>query len=104
MSGMSPDEFQNYLGLLSRLLRLRTTEREAIEEELRVHLEERFAALSAQGIEPKRAVSMALAEFGDAAALAAEFAAVIESGLDDQGNLRAEQDDSGGHPLPPREC
>lgn len=74
--GMTPEEFQNYLGLLSRMLRLRATEREAIEEELRSHLEERLAALTAQGIEPARAVSMALAEFGDAAALAAEFTAV----------------------------
>jgi len=74
--GMSPEEFQNYIGLLSRLLRLRATERGAIEEELRSHLEERLAALTAEGIEPARAVSMALAEFGDAAALAAEFTAV----------------------------
>ncbi len=74
--GMSPEEFQNYLGLLSRLLRLKTTEREAIAEELRSHLEERLAALTAEGIEPTRAISMALAEFGDAAALAAEFTAV----------------------------
>jgi len=73
---MSPEEFQNYLGLLSRLLRLRATERESIEEELRSHLEERLAALTAEGIEPARAISMALAEFGDAAALAAEFTAV----------------------------
>ncbi|MGA2798588.1 MAG: permease prefix domain 1-containing protein [Thermoguttaceae bacterium] len=76
IGGMSPEEFQNYLGLLSRLLRLKATERESIEEELRSHLEERLAALTAQGIEPARAVSMALAEFGDAAALAAEFTAV----------------------------
>jgi hypothetical protein len=76
IGGMSPEEFQNYLGLLSRLLRLRATERESIEEELRSHLEERLAALTAEGIEPARAISMALAEFGDAAALAAEFTAV----------------------------
>jgi hypothetical protein len=74
--GMSPEEFQNYLGLLSRLLRLKDAERESIEEELRSHLEERLAVLTAQGIEPTRAVSMALAEFGDAAALAAEFTAI----------------------------
>ena len=71
IGGMSPEEFQNYLGLLSRLLRLKSTERESIEEELRSHLEERLAALTAEGIEPARAISMALAEFGDAAALAA---------------------------------
>lgn len=76
VGGMSPEEFRNYLGLLSRLLRLKATERESIEEELRSHLEERLAALTAKGIEPARAVSMALAEFGDAAALAAEFTAV----------------------------
>jgi hypothetical protein len=76
IGGMSSEEFQNYLGLLSRLLRLRAKERESIEEELRSHLEERLAALTAEGIEPARAVSMALAEFGDAAALAAEFTAV----------------------------
>jgi hypothetical protein len=76
MGGMSQQEFQNYLGLLGRLLRLRTAQRKAIEDELRAHMEERFAALSSQGIEPEQAVSMALAEFGDAAALAAEFTAI----------------------------
>jgi uncharacterized membrane protein YgcG len=76
IGGMSHEEFQNYLGLLSRLLRLGAKERESIEEELLSHLEDRLAALSAKGIEPARAVSMALAEFGDAAALAAEFTAV----------------------------
>jgi hypothetical protein len=74
--GMSPEEFQNYLGLLSRLLRLKVDERESIADELRSHLEERLAVLTAQGIEQTRAISMALAEFGDAAALAAEFTAV----------------------------
>jgi hypothetical protein len=73
---MSPEEFQNYLGLLGRLLRLKATQCKAIEEELRSHLEERLSALTAEGVEPTRAVSMALAEFGDAAALAAEFTAV----------------------------
>jgi len=76
MDGMSQREFQDYLGLLGRLLRLRTAQRKAIEEELRAHMEERFAALTSQGIRPEQAVSMALAEFGDAAALAAEFTAI----------------------------
>ncbi len=74
--GMTHREFQGYLGLLSRMLRLRAAQREGVEDELRAHMEERFAALSAQGIEPEQAVSMALAEFGDAAALAAEFSAI----------------------------
>ena len=51
-------------------------QREAIAEELRGHLEERLAALAAKSVEPQEAVSMALAEFGDAAALAAEFSAI----------------------------
>jgi len=76
MDRMSQREFRNYLGLLGRLLRLRTGQRKAIEEELRTHMEERFAALTSQGIEAEQAVSMALAEFGDAAALAAEFTAI----------------------------
>jgi hypothetical protein len=82
MGGISHGEFQNYVGLLGRLLRLRTAQRKAIEDELRAHMEERFAALSSQGIEPEQAISMALAEFGDAAVTnlrsvpAAEFTAI----------------------------
>ncbi len=75
---MSSEQFQDYLGLLSRLLRLKAAQREAIEAELRTHLEERFAALTSEGIGPQRAISMALAEFGDAAALAAQFSAVAK--------------------------
>lgn len=80
MSGeMTPREFQNYLALLGRLLRLGKGQREAIAEELRSHLEERLAALAEQGVAPDEAVSTALAEFGDAAALAAEFSAVFSA-------------------------
>jgi hypothetical protein len=73
---MTSDEFENYLTLLSRMLQLRSGQNEAIAEELRVHLEERFGELTAQGVEPKKAVSIALSEFGDAAALAAKFAEI----------------------------
>ena len=76
MGRVSHGEFQEYLGLLGRLLRLRTTRRTAIEDELRTHMEERFAALTGQGLEPEQAIRMALAEFGDAATLAAEFSAI----------------------------
>lgn len=75
---LSPREFDDYVGLLGRLLRLRASQREAIAEELRVHLEERFAALTGQGVEPRQAISMALAEFGDAAALAVQFSSVAK--------------------------
>lgn len=78
-SQMSPREFRDYLTLLGRLLRLRASQREAIAEELRGHLEERLAALAAQGVEPQEAISTALAEFGDAAALAAEFSAISKA-------------------------
>jgi len=74
--GISPHEFDDYVGLLSRLLKLRVSQREAISEELRLHLEERFAALTEQGVAPREAISTALAEFGDAAALAAQFSSV----------------------------
>ncbi len=73
---MTNDEFENYLTLLSRMLQLRSGQNEAIAEELRVHLEERFGELTAQGVEPKKAVSIALSEFGDAAALASKFAEI----------------------------
>ncbi len=75
---MSNEEFQNYVALLGGLLRLAPAQREAIEDELRAHMEERFAALTARGIGPDRAISMALAEFGDAAALADQFSAVAK--------------------------
>lgn len=73
---ISPREFDDYVGLLSKLLKLRTSQREAISDELRLHLEERFAALTEQGVAPQKAISLALAEFGDAAALAAQFSSV----------------------------
>ena len=75
---MSHEEFQNYVAFLGGLLRLGPAQREAVEDELRAHMEERFAALTARGIGPDRAISMALAEFGDAAALAAQFSAVAK--------------------------
>ena len=75
---MSNEEFRNYAALLGSLLRLGPTQREAIEDELRAHMEERFTALTAQGIGPDRAISMAVAEFGDAAALATQFSAVAK--------------------------
>ncbi len=73
---MSPDEFRDYLRLLTSLLRLSRHQQAAIAEELRSHLEARFDDLIQQGIDPQQAVSTALAEFGDAAALAAELSAI----------------------------
>lgn len=70
---MSDHEFENYLTLISRFLRLSRTQREAIGEELRDHFESRLAELIDAGKSHHDAVRLALAEFGDAAGLAAEF-------------------------------
>jgi hypothetical protein len=73
---VSNDEFENYLGLLSHLLRLGSKQRDAIAGELRAHLEDRLDDLLARGVPREQAVRQALEEFGDAAGLAAEFASI----------------------------
>jgi hypothetical protein len=70
---MSDHEFDNYLTLLAKLLRLDSRQRERIASELRAHLEDRLDELLAGGMPREEAVKVALAEFGDAAGLAAEF-------------------------------
>lgn len=70
---MSDREFELYLSALSRLLRLTAGQREEIADELRDHLEERLAELTATGVPHDDAVRRALDEFGDAAGLAAHF-------------------------------
>jgi hypothetical protein len=70
---MSDQEFDNYLALLSHLLRLDSRQEKAIAGELRAHLEDRLEELLARGVPRQEAVRQALAEFGDAAGLAAEF-------------------------------
>lgn len=70
---MTNNEFDNYLTLVGKLLRLRGKQREQIAGELRSHLEERLDELLSQGVPRERAVTMALEEFGDAAVLAADF-------------------------------
>lgn len=73
---MSDREFNNYLTLLAGLLRLGEKQRRAIAEELRTHLEDRLEELLARSISREEAVQRALAEFGDAAGLAAQFASI----------------------------
>jgi hypothetical protein len=70
---MSDREFENYLALLASLLRLDRRQRGKIAEELRAHLEDRLDELLAEGMPREEAIRQALAEFGDAAGLAAEF-------------------------------
>jgi hypothetical protein len=74
---MSDREFENYLALLTGMLRLRRTQREGIAGELRDHLIEHVAHLESNGITHEEAVRRALEEFGDAAALAAGFQALV---------------------------
>src|SRR5262245_12300720 len=73
---MTNNEFDNYLTLLSSLLQIRGEQREAIAKELRAHMEDRLDELLAQGIERDDAVRIALADFGDAAGLAADFSSL----------------------------
>jgi hypothetical protein len=67
---MTDREFENYLALLSGLLKLSKSQREAIARELADHLDERLSALLEQGVSREDAVTMALEEFGDVAQLA----------------------------------
>jgi hypothetical protein len=73
---MSDREFDNYLTLLTGLLRLNPKQRRAIAAELQSHLEDRLEDLLARGISHDDAVRQALAEFGDAAGLAGQFGAI----------------------------
>ncbi len=76
---MSEREFETYLTLLCRLLRLDADQREAIAGELRDHLEERLTELKSLGVAHDEAVRLALDEFGDAAGLASEFSSIARN-------------------------
>ena len=76
---MSEREFEIYLTLLTRLLKLSPRQRQAIEQELRAHLEERLEDLLARGHSRDEAIAAALEEFGDAAGLADEFTRVART-------------------------
>jgi hypothetical protein len=70
---MSQEEFESYIRLMGRFLRLNDSQRDAIGNELRDHMEERLEELLDRGHTRDEAIQIALDEFGDAAALAAEF-------------------------------
>jgi hypothetical protein len=70
---MSEREFELYLSLLSRFLRLNPNQRKEIADELRDHLAERLEELTAEGLSRVDVIHRALSEFGDAADLAAHF-------------------------------
>ncbi len=73
---MSEQEFELYLKLLSRCLKLTPGQRDQISDELRDHLEQRLAELEQAGVARNKAVVQALDEFGDAAVLASNFTEV----------------------------
>lgn len=70
---MSEQEFEVYLRLIAKLLRLSDAQREAISDELRDHMEARLDELMDGGMDREKAVHAAIEEFGDAAGLAEEF-------------------------------
>lgn len=70
---MPERDFELYLSLLTRFLRLDPAQREQIADELRDHFEERFEELLESGLSREEAIRATLDEFGDAAGLAADF-------------------------------
>ncbi len=75
---MSQQEFDTYLALLCRLLRIAPQQREQVAEEFRTHMEDRLDELLAQGLDREAAIKLALEEFGDAAGLAAQLASISQ--------------------------
>lgn len=70
---MPEDEFELYLTLLAKTLRLKDDQRDAIAAELRDHMEQRLRELTLQGVPREDAIETALAEFGDASGLAKDL-------------------------------
>ncbi len=70
---MPEREFEIYLSVLGRLLRLSSKQKDAIADELRDHLDERLADLMQSGMSREDAIQQALKEFGDVSGLALDF-------------------------------
>lgn len=70
---MPEDEFEIYLTLLAKTLRLDEKQRRAVAVELRDHLETRLDELTAAGFTREEAIKLSLAEFGDASGLATDL-------------------------------
>ena len=75
---MSEQEFEAYLDLLARMLKLTPKQRDAIAHELRDHMEDRLEELQARGVPRDEAVRLALDEFGDANVLASDFTSIAK--------------------------
>lgn len=70
---MPDTEFEAYLALLSRFLRLSPAQREDLRRELRAHLDDALETEMARGLTRHQAVLRILDDFGDAAELAHRF-------------------------------
>ena len=75
---MSEQEFDVYLNLIAKLLRLSDNQRQAISDELRDHMEARLEELMDQGLTKEDAIHAAIEEFGDAAGLADQFTTITK--------------------------
>jgi len=75
---MPQHEFERFLALLSKLLKLSSKETAAIADEICDHLEERYSELVASGIAPDEAVKKALSEFDDASGLASRLTSIVQ--------------------------
>jgi hypothetical protein len=73
---MQGREFDAYLRLLSRFLRLGPRERASLERELRAHVAEALQDALSRGRPREQALAEILDDFGDAAALAARFGSI----------------------------
>ncbi len=78
---MPEQEFEIYLSLLGRLLRLSPAQKAAISDELRDHLEQRLAELMQSGLSRDVALQTAMDEFGDVTGLALDLTRVTRTPL-----------------------
>lgn len=76
---MPEKEFEIYLSLLSKLLRLSPAQKAAISDELRDHMEQRLADLIQGGMSRDEAIKTAMDEFGDVTGLALDLTRVSKS-------------------------
>ncbi|MFT4560021.1 MAG: hypothetical protein ACI92S_005418 [Planctomycetaceae bacterium] len=75
---MPEHEFQIYLSVLSRLMKLDEQQKAAIADELSDDLEQRFEELVRSGMDRDEAIRQALDEFGDASGLAVDLTRVSQ--------------------------
>lgn len=73
---MPEQEFELYLAMLARMLRLNESQRASVADELRDHLETRLSELHAAGHSRDEAIRLALEDMGDATGLATRLSSV----------------------------